>query len=129
MLPKRLQRSESPAEALPNQHARSLRRLRPRNGFFLIRDPPSQPPNGDSQVGILGDRVRGNPSYCIDGFLSPRAQSSWHHRYAIQQIEGALLHVLAGDIFERLPAREPTRAVAHFYVPRDRPSLGVGEMA
>jgi len=38
---------------------------------------------------------------------------------AVQKMEGALLHVLAGDVLERLPAREPAGTVADFHVARD----------
>ena len=48
---------------------------------------------------------------------------------AIQQIEGALFEVLAGDVFERLPAREPAVAIAHLDVAGDGADARVGEVA
>ena len=45
------------------------------------------------------------------------------------KIERALLHILAGDVFERLPAREPARAVADFHVAGDGAKLRIGKMA
>ena len=69
-----------------------------------------------------------NPPWLRSNFGAPRAHAPGHHRNAIQQIERALFQVLAGDVFERLPAREPAIAVAHLHVAGHRADLGIGEM-
>ena len=65
----------------------------------------------------------------VDRFGAPGAQRAGNNRNAIQQIEGALFQILAGDVFERLPAREPTDPVSDFHISRDRANPGVDEMA
>ena len=70
-----------------------------------------------------------NPLLAAQQLRAPRAHGAGHHRNAIQQIESALFQILAGDVFERLPAREPAIAVHHFHVAGDGAHLGVGEMA
>src|SRR5580704_6272199 len=59
----------------------------------------------------------------------PRAERAGNNGNAIQQIKSALLHVLAGDVFERLPTREPARTIADFDVAGDRAKLRIGEVA
>ena len=60
---------------------------------------------------------------------APCADGAGHHRNAIQQIECALFEILAGDVFERLPASEPAIAVHHFHVAGDGADSWIGEMA
>ena len=55
----------------------------------------------------------------LDGFGAPGAQRAGNHGNAVEQIEGALFQVLAGDVFERLPAGEPAVAIADFDVAGD----------
>ena len=107
VLPEGLQRSEGPAEALANELAGGFGRFGPGDGFFVVADAPAEAANRDGEVGIFGDSVGGDAAGGGDRFLAPRAERAGHDRDAIQQIESALLHVLAGDVFERLPAREP----------------------
>ena len=60
---------------------------------------------------------------------APRADGAGNDRNAIQQIEGALFEILAGDVFERLPARDPAIAIDHFHVAGDGSDFGIGKMA
>src|SRR5579859_3630183 len=116
MLPERLEGAEGPAESLANKDAGSLRRFGPGDGFFFVVNVPAEATNGDGEVGVFGDGVRGDSSGGFDGFCAPGAQRAGNYGDAVEQIEGAFFHVLAGDVFEGLPAGEPARAVAHFYV-------------
>ena len=70
-----------------------------------------------------------NPSFAAKQLRAPRAHGAGNHRNAIQQVECALFQILAGDVFERLPAREPAIAIHHFYVAGDGAHFGIGEMA
>ena len=129
MLPERLQRSERPAESLADQRGRGFRSVRPADGFFLVIDLPARAADGDGQVGIFRHGVRAEAAGIVDGFRAPGAQRSGDDGNAIQQIERALFEILAGDVFERLPAREPADAVAHLHVSGDGADARVDEMA
>src|SRR5258708_3106360 len=129
MLPERLQSAEGPAEALADELPGCFRRFGPGDGLFIVGDAPTETADGDGQVGVLGNRVRGDAARGIDGLFAPGTERAGHNGDAIQEVEGALLHVLAGDVFERLPAREPARTVADLHVAGDGANLGIGEMA
>src|SRR5262245_21046485 len=128
MLPERLQGAESPTETLADERAWSFRSLGPGDRAFFVGDAPTEASNGNSQVGIFGDGVCRNPAYRFDGLPAPGTECAGYDRDAIQQIEGALLHVLAGYILKRLPTREPARTVADLHVAGDRADFWVGEM-
>src|SRR6266436_260078 len=129
MLPEGLQRAKGPAETLADQLAGRFRSFRPGNGFFVVADAPAEAADGDGQIGVFGDGVRRDATRGFDGLLAPSAQRAGYDGNAIQQVEGALLHVLAGDVLQRLPARKPARAVADLDVAGDGANLGIGEMA
>ena len=129
VLPERLQRAKGPAESLANQSAGRFRSFGPGDGFFVITDAPAQAANPDGQVGVFRHGIRGDAARGFDGLFAPCAQRAGDNRDAIQKIEGALLHILAGDVFERLPAREPARAIADFDVAGDSANGWIGKMA
>ena len=129
MLPEGLQSAESPAETLADELACCFRSFRPGDGFFIVADAPTEAPDRDGQIGVLRDGVRGDAADGFNGFLAPGTERSRHDGDAIQQMKSALLHVLAGDVFERLPAREPARAIADLDVAGDRADGGIREMA
>ena len=60
---------------------------------------------------------------CAPGAHSPR-----NHRDAIQQIEGAFFKILARNIFESLPTREPAIPIDHLHVSRDRADFFIGKV-
>ena len=129
MLPERLQRAKSPAKTLADQLAGRFRSFGPGNGFFVVADAPAKAADGDGQIGVFRDSVRRNASRGFDGLLAPGAERARYDRNAIQQVESAFLHVLAGDVLQRLPAREPARTVADLDVASDGANLGIGKMA
>src|SRR6266581_225401 len=129
MLPEGLQGAEGPAESLADELSRLFRGFGPGDGFFVVADAPTETPNRYGQIGVLGDRVCSDPARSFNGFLAPRAERAGHNRNAVQQVERAFLHVLAGDVLEGLPARQPARTVADLHVARNRTDLGIREMA
>src|SRR3984957_17771724 len=128
VLPERLQRAKRPAEALANELARGFGSFRPSDGFFVVADAPAEAAERDGEVGVFGDSVGGDAPCRRDRFFAPRAERAGNNRNAIQQIKSALLHVLAGDVFERLPTREPTRPVADLDVAGDSTEFRVRKM-
>src|SRR5580692_2771757 len=129
MLPERLQSTEGPAESLANQSPGRFRSFSPGNGFLVITDAPAEAANSNGEVRVFRDGIRGDATRGLNGLFSPCAKRAGDDRDAIQKIERALLHILAGDVFERLPAREPTRAIADFDIAGDCANGGIGKMA
>ncbi len=103
-------------EPLTDQDAGRFRSFGPRDGFLFVIDVPAEAADSDGEVGVFGHGVCGDAASVFDGFFAPRAQSAGDDGDAVKQIEGTLLHILAGDVFESLPAGEPAGAVADFYV-------------
>src|SRR5258708_12044451 len=120
MLPEGLQRAEGPAETLADELAGSFRGFRPGDGLFVVDNAPTEAADSNGQIGVFGDGVRGDAARGFNGFLAPRTERTGHHGNAIQQVKGALLHVLAGVVLKPLPARQPARAVADLHFTRDR---------
>src|SRR5260370_868870 len=128
MLPEGLQSAEGPAETLTDELPGGFRSFRPGDGLFVVDNAPTEAADSNGQIGVFGDGVRSDAARGFNGFLAPRTERSGHNGNAIQQVKGALLHVLAGDVLERLPARQPARAVADLHVARDRTNLGIRKM-
>ena len=128
VLPKGLQRAKSPAESLANEHARRVGSFSPGDGFLVIADAPAQAADGDGEIRVLSNGVRGDSPCGVNGALAPSAQRAGNDGDAVQQIESALLHVLAGDVFESLPASEPARAITDFNVASDGANFRIGEV-
>src|SRR5579863_5457962 len=95
VLPERLQRAEGPAEALANELASGFRCLGPGYRFFVVADAPTEAANRDGEVGVFRNRVRRDAAGGCDRFFAPSSERARHNRDAIQQIESALLHILA----------------------------------
>ena len=128
MFPERLQRAERPAETLADQRGRGFRRVGPADRFFLVINFPARATDGDGQIGIFRDGIRGETAGIVDRFGAPRAQRAGNDGNAIQQIERALFQILAGDVFERLPAGEPADAVSDLHVSRNRADPRIDEV-
>ena len=75
---------------------------------------------GSGDVGMTGR---------LNRLSAPCPERAGHHGDAIEQIESALLHVLAGDVLKSLPARKPSAAIADLDVTGHRADLRIGEMA
>ncbi len=128
MLPDGLQRAERPAESLANQRVHGLGDFGAADGVFVVQNLPAVATNGQRQIGVFGNRVARKSAVAAQQIRAPRAHRAGHHGNAIQQIERALFEVLAGDVFERLPARDPAIAVDHLHVAGDGADAGIGEM-
>ena len=129
MLPDRLQRPECPAETLADQRVDRFGNFRAADRFFVVKNLPAVAANRERQVGIFRHRIARKAALAAQQVRSPRAHGARHHGNAIQQIKRALFEVLAGDVFERLPAREPAIAVHHFHVAGYCANFRIGEMA
>ena len=119
MLPDRLQNAEGPAEALAHQS------LGVDGGFgegqraVLVDHLEAQFKQRHGQVGVLGDGVDRVAAGGLDGACAPCADGSGNHNDDVKQIKSPALEVLAGDIFEGLPASPEVDAVADFGVSGD----------
>ena len=112
VLPHGLQRPEGPAEALRHEPLRVLGGLRPADRVVLVADPPAPAADRDREVGVLGHGVRGEAPDLAQHTGAPGAERPGDDRDAVEQVEGALLEVLAGHVLEGLPAGDPAVAVA-----------------
>src|SRR6185437_14750977 len=129
MLPDGLERAKGPAEALANQTLDRVGNFGVADGVFVVENFPAMPTDGEGEVGVFGDGVSGETSAGAHDFRTPGSHRSGYHRNAIQQIESALFEILAGDVFESLPARQPAIAVHDFNVSGDGGHIRVREMA
>src|SRR4029077_17928914 len=118
-----------PAEALADERTGGFGSFGPGHGFLVVADAPAKAADRDGEVRILGDSVGGDAAGCFDRFFAPRTERPRNYRNAVQQIESALFHVLAGDVFEGLPAGEPAGTVADFHVTGYGGQTGIGEVA
>src|SRR4029077_38536 len=103
VLPERLQRAESPPEALADKRARGFGSFGPGDSFFVVADAPAEAADGDGEIGIFSNRVGGDSTGGFDCLLAPRAERTGNDGDAVEKIESALFHVLASDVLERLP--------------------------
>src|SRR5579884_62131 len=117
MLPCRLQRTESPAEALPGEAPRILRRFRVRNRVLLIADDIAEPAYRERQVGILRQGVMPEPAQVHDELLPPCAHRPGDHGNGVQIIQRAPVQIEPVNVFDRLKARDPFPPVSYTGVP------------
>ncbi len=81
---------------------------------FVI--PPMQ---GQSQVGILGQRVGANASHRLDRRGAISTDRSRHDRDAVPFVISTAIKVEAADVFKRLASGNPTPQVADPRMTRD----------
>jgi len=129
MFPDGLQSAESPAEALANQTLDRVGDFGVADGVFVVENFPAVAANGEGEVGVFRDSVSRETSARAHDLRAPGSHRSGDDGNAIQQIESALFEILAGDVFERLPARKPAIAVHDFHVSGDGADARVGKMA
>src|SRR5579875_326984 len=116
VLPDRLERAERPAEPLANQRVNRFGHFGVTDGVLVVQDFPAFAANGEREVRIFRNRFAGEASVVAQDVGAPGPHGAGHDRDAIQQIEGALFQILAGDVLERLPPGNPSVAIHHFYV-------------
>ena len=116
MLPDGLQGSERPAEALAHQALGVDGRLSVGQRAVLVVDLEPLFEQVHGQVGIFGHGVERIAAGRLDRRGAPCADGAGHDGDDVEEIESAALEVLAGDVFEGLPARPQIHAVAHLGV-------------
>ena len=116
MFPHRLQDAERPAEALAHQAPGVDGRfsVSQRAVFVVDLEPLLEQVHG--QVGILGHGVQRIAAGGLHRRGAPCADGARNHGDHVEQVESAALEVLAGDVFQGLPARPQVHAVAHLGV-------------
>ena len=125
MLPQTLQGAERPAEALIEQAPHRVGRfgVGARRGIELHA--PAGPLEGEGQVLIFRQGVRGIAAQFSQGGAPPCADRAGHHRHRAQGGERAALQILRGHIFQRLPAGDQVEAITDNGVSGHRADLGV----
>ena len=116
MLPDRLQGAERPAEALAHQALGIDGRLSKRQRAVFVVDLQPLLEQVHGQVGVFGHGVERIAAGGLHRRGAPCANGSGNHRDHVEQVQRAALEVLAGDVFEGLPARPQVHAVAHLGV-------------
>ena len=116
MLPRALECAEAPAKALLDERAEGIGCLGPGNRVLGIGDTPAALAQLDGRILVLGQRVVREAPRLEDRAATPRADGARYHRDAVQQVEGAPVHVLAGHVLQRLPSRDEVEPVADLRV-------------
>src|SRR5208282_4495827 len=116
MLKDGLQNSERPAKALAHERVGTGRSLGEGEGQVFVFHAIAVAQERHSQIGVFGDGVHVVAARFADRRGTPGADRARHHAHRAHGIERSPLKILAGDVFERLPARPEVHAV---------PNLGV----
>ena len=116
MFPHRLQDAEGPAEALAHEALGVDGRFSVSQGAVLVVDLQALFEQVHGQVGVFGHGVQRIAAGGLHRRGAPCADGAGNHGDDVEEVEGAALEVLAGDVFESLPARPQVHAVAHFGV-------------
>ena len=128
MLVHGLQNSERPAKTLAHQAIRIGRRLGVGQRHVFVFDAITAAQQRHRQIGIFRDRIDVVAAGLAHRRNAPRTNRSGHHADRAQHVERTALEVLAGDVFERLPARPQIHAVADLGVARDRTNFRIDEV-
>src|SRR5437899_6270796 len=128
VLPHRLQNAERPAETLAHQAICRRGSLGVGESHIFVLDPKAAAQQGHGEVSVLRNGVNVEASSLAHGRDSPGANGSRYHANRAQRIESATLEILAGDVFERLPAGPQVHAIANLGVARHRSNFGIEEM-
>src|SRR6266702_117274 len=129
MFEDRLQYPERPAETLAHQPVHIDGRLGEGQRAVFIDHRIALLQQVHREVGVFGDGVGVIATAVLDGSRSPRSNGAGYHHYDVEQIERATLEVLAGDVFERLPARPQVDAIAYLGIACYGANLRIREMA
>jgi len=116
MFPDRLQGAEGPAEALAHEAAGVDGRLSISQGAVFVVDFPARFEQAHGEVGVFSHGVERVSAGCFYGRGAPCADGAGNHGDDMKEVKGAALEVLAGDVFQSLPAvqrltRLPTLAL------------------
>src|ERR1700688_189365 len=123
-----LENSEGPAESLPHQSIGGGRSLGKGEGHVFIFDAIAVTQKSHGQIGVFGygvDMIAAGLAYCFD---APGADRSGDNTYSAHGVKRAAFKVLAGDVFEGLPARPEIDAVADLGVAGYRSNFWIEEV-
>ena len=124
----RLQNSEGPAKALAHERIRARRSFGKSERLIFVLHSVPVAQQRHRQIGILGNRVHMVASGFADCFHPPCPDGSRHHADRAHGIERTPFKILAGDVFERLPAGPEIHPVADLRIPRHGGNLRIEEM-
>ena len=127
MLPYALNGSVRPAVSLAPQIAESVRRFGPRHRTRLVHHLEARAMERHRQVGVLGERVVGEPLHLVQRGPTERADRTGHGRHTADDVVHAPIEVEAHDVLEVLPPTEQSVMVGDLRVPRDRADRRVAE--
>ena len=128
MLPDGLKNSERPAEALTHEGIGTGGGLGEGERHVFVFDAVAVAQEGHGEIGVLGDGIDVIAAGLADGGDAPGADGAGNDADGSERVESAAFEVLAGDVFEGLPARPKVDAVADFGVARDRADSGIEEV-
>ena len=128
MLPDGLGDAERPAEALAHEALGRSGRFSIGQRAVFAHDSPLVLQQLHGQVSIFGDRVSVVTSSLLHSFHAPCANGSRNHADRAQHVEGTAFEILAGDVFQRLPASPEVHAVTDFSVAGYRADFGISKM-
>ena len=128
MLVDRLQDPEGPAETLSHQAIRIRRRLGISECHVFVLDAISSAQQGHRQVGIFGDGIDVVATRLLHRGDSPCSNRTRHDADCSKNVERSPLKILAGDVFQRLPARPHIDAVPNLGIARDGANLRIDKV-
>ncbi len=128
MLPDRLQGAEGPAEALAHEAPGVDGRFSKGQRAVFVVDLESLFEQVHGEVGVFGHGVERIAAGRFDRRGAPCADGAGDDGDDVEEVESAALEVLAGDVFESLPARPQIDAVAHLGVAGDGADRGILEV-
>ncbi len=116
MLEDGLQNSKRPAETLAHERVGAGGSFGEgqRQVFVFHAIAVAQQRHGE--IGVFGDGIDVIAAGLADRLDAPGADGSGHHAHRAHGVQRAAFEILAGDVFERLPARPEIHAVADFGV-------------
>src|SRR5712692_7901334 len=129
MLPKTLQSPIAPAEPLPREHLQSSGRFGPADRAFFVADLVAEFAYPQREILILSQGVRAKSIATLDQLAPPGADCARHDGDAVEAGKRATIHVLRGDVFQRLPTGHDVDAIADLRIAGDGADLRVDETA
>ena len=128
MLPDGLQGAEGPAEALAHEAFCIDGRLSVGESAVFKINSQALFEQVHGEVGVFGDGVERIAAGRFDGSGAPCADGAGDDGDDVKEVESAALKILAGDVFEGLPAGPEIDAVADLGVAGDGADSGILEM-
>ena len=123
-----LQDAEGPAEALAHEAVGVGGRFGEGEGHVFVFDAVAEAQQGHGEVGVFGDGIDVVAAGFADGGDAPCADGSGDDADGAENVEGAAFKILAGDVFEGLPAGPEIHAVADFGVAGHGSDFGIDEV-